>query len=473
MVQSVEPTSLESRKRKIQEFEVDASSFEQVDGADGWPAVVKQFDIHMHRPSPSDCSVHCSLMHPVLAQFVDDLKTGPMTAQDYSFTLKLCSAMCTTYAAASQRLSASTLLLEEYFGCGILNTVLGNDCAVRVQCGKNQSQIAVPFVMAANNEVGVGTGSAPEQCVGLYCKILTWSETRYVQDRCICPAVLLSLCGPYFSVSVATHGAGVAVDPVTAMLPLLVLPHDRPMMEATARALAATKRCVNNLIAYYPTLTTTVPIVQRVDMRELRGPPPQVYFPYPRSIRDGDITFSYTEQLSLSKLVFRVKVTTVAYAGLAVQVGDAVIVKFTRTYCAEAHEICYAAGRAAPQLNACESLPGGWKLVALEYIAGAVQLQQPVTDNAVSTKLGEAVTALHVAGYVHGDLRACNVLQSNEGSESRVCVIDFDWAGKEGEQIYPSFMNDCGAVWPEGAASGMPLRRAHDGCFLQQLLCDK
>jgi hypothetical protein len=438
MVQSVEPTGLESRKREIQQFEVDASSFGQVNGVDGWPAVVQQFDVHMHRPSPSDCSVHCSLMHPILAQFVDDLKAGPMTAQDCSFTLKYCSAMCTTYEDASQRLSASTILLEEYFGCGILNTVLGNDCAVRVRCGKDPSQFAVPFIMAANNELGVGTGSAPEQCVGRYCKSLTWSETRFARDRCTCPAVLLSLCGPYFSVSVATHGVGVAVDPVTPMLPLLVLPHDRPMMEATARALAATKRCVNNLIAYYRTLTTTVPIVQRVDMRELRGHPPQVYFPYPRSIRRGDITFAYTEQLSLSKLVFRVKVASVACTGLAVQVGDAMIVKFARTYCVEAHEICYAAGRSAPQLYACEFLPGGWKLVAMEYIAGALQLQHPLTDKTVSTKLRETVSALHAAGYVHGDLRACNVLQCSEGGESRVCVIDFDRAGMEGQQSYPS-----------------------------------
>jgi hypothetical protein len=257
------------------------------------------------------------------------------------------------------------------------------------------------------------------------------------------------------------------------MLPLLVLPHDRSMMEATARALAATKRCVNNLIAYYSTLATTVPIVQRVDMRELRGPPPQVYFPYPRSIRCGDITFTYTEQLSPSKLVFRVKVTGVACSGLALQVGDAVIVKFTRTYCAEAHEICYASGRAAPQLYACESLPGGWKLVAMEYLANAVQLQQPVTNGMVSTKLRGAVTALHAAGYVHGDLRRCNVLQSNEGSESGVCVIDFDWAGMEGQQNYPSFTNHGDIGWPEGAATGMPLRRAHDEYFLQQLLRDK
>jgi hypothetical protein len=328
----------------------------------------------------------------------------------------------------------------------------------------------VPFIMAANNELGVGTGSASEQCVGLYCKSLTWPETRFARDRCTCPAVLLSLCGPYFSASVATHGVGVAVDPVTPMLPLLVLPHDRPMMEATARALAATKRCVNNLVAYYSKLLTTVPVVQRVDMRELRGPPPQVYFPYPRSIRRGDVTFTYTEQLSLSKLVFRVKVTRVACTGLAVQAGDALIVKFTRSYCAEAHEICYASGRAAPQLYACESLPGGWKLVAMEYIANAVQLLQPVTDKTVSTKLRGAVTALHAAGYVHGDLRRCNVLQSNEGSESRVCIIDFDWAGLEGQQNYPSFMNDHGVVWPEGAASGVPLQRAHDECFLQQLL---
>src|SRR5690554_2262406 len=49
-----------------------------------------------------------------------------------------------------------------------------------------------------------------------------------------------------------------------------------------------------------------------------------------------------------------------------------------------------------------------------------------------------ALTILHSAGFVHGDLRDANVMVNESG---RVCIIHFDWSGKEGTARYPSTMN--------------------------------
>ena len=114
-----------------------------------------------------------------------------------------------------------------------------------------------------------------------------------------------------------------------------------------------------------------------------------------------------------------------------VEVGTVIIVKFARSYCPEAHQVCYKAHRSAPRLYGCEQLAGGWKLVAMEYLRDAVPLK-PRQNVSVDTsnKLRAAVAAVHDAGYVHGDHRECNILVCGGGLH--LCVIDFDWYGKEG-----------------------------------------
>ena len=48
--------------------------------------------------------------------------------------------------------------------------------------------------------------------------------------------------------------------------------------------------------------------------------------------------------------------------------------------------------------------------------------------------LARTVDRLHKAGWVHGDLRLCNVLF---GGDDSVQLIDFEWAGKVGEAKFP------------------------------------
>eukprot|EP00981_Chlorochromonas_danica_P015552 scaffold13179_cov288-Ochromonas_danica.AAC.1 len=80
-------------------------------------------------------------------------------------------------------------------------------------------------------------------------------------------------------------------------------------------------------------------------------------------------------------------------------------------------------------------------------------------------RLREVVCNLHEQGLVHGDLRANNIRVAGD----RVCLLDFDWSGRAGEQRYPNFMNHTEIVWPDGASDGELLQPAHDDEWLMKL----
>lgn len=73
--------------------------------------------------------------------------------------------------------------------------------------------------------------------------------------------------------------------------------------------------------------------------------------------------------------------------------------------------------------------------------------------------LREVVNHLHSQNFAHGDLRTCNILVH---PENRLCLIDFDWAGQEGNARYPAFMNHSTVNWAEGASDYQLVLRSHD-----------
>ena len=91
------------------------------------------------------------------------------------------------------------------------------------------------------------------------------------------------------------------------------------------------------------------------------------------------------------------------------------------------------------------------------------QLQEdkvPISE-IVLTKVEEAVGLLHNEDIVFGDLRG-NILYI--ASEHRVVLVDFDWAGKNGECRYPVTLmtlnpGGCGKAWAENI---LPYGIMHD-----------
>jgi hypothetical protein len=112
--------------------------------------------------------------------------------------------------------------------------------------------------------------------------------------------------------------------------------------------------------------------------------------------------------------------------------GQRILVKFTRSYSIELHSLCADKGN-APSILAFQQLPGGWYAVAMENLDNAVPINKCHVDTA-GPKIRDLVLFFHDKGFVHGDLRAPNIICK----ETNVYLIDFDWGGKVDEVSYPT-----------------------------------
>jgi RIO1 family len=114
-----------------------------------------------------------------------------------------------------------------------------------------------------------------------------------------------------------------------------------------------------------------------------------------------------------------------------------IIVKFTRRYSIELHVFC-AGRRHAPGILGFEKLPGGWFVIAMDYILPSVHPSQSPNLTRLCDKwiddLQKLMQSFHDHGLVHGDLREPNILCDRE----KVVLIDFDWGGNVGEVSYPT-----------------------------------
>jgi serine/threonine-protein kinase RIO1 len=81
-----------------------------------------------------------------------------------------------------------------------------------------------------------------------------------------------------------------------------------------------------------------------------------------------------------------------------------------------------------------------------------------------------AIGKLHAKGLVFGDLRAPNVLFPG----GKVCLIDFDWAGKMHEARHPHSLSTL-VDWPASARvlKREPITASHDLFMLDKLFSQK
>ncbi|KAF8958694.1 hypothetical protein BDZ97DRAFT_1840869 [Flammula alnicola] len=114
-----------------------------------------------------------------------------------------------------------------------------------------------------------------------------------------------------------------------------------------------------------------------------------------------------------------------------------IVVKFAREYSVELHAFCAQRGY-APRILAFERLPGGWKAIAMEYIASGVTITESsgldTNRERWAKELSRLVDDFHAEGMVHGDLRDANIICNDR----HVMLLDFDWAGQDGQVFYPT-----------------------------------
>ena len=187
-------------------------------------------------------------------------------------------------------------------------------------------------------------------------------------------------------------------------------------------------------------------------------------FPFHGSFDSGDdrtVHFIYDSWPDRDKRFFRARIKD--------NPNDRICVKFVHRYGAEAHRSLMDLGL-APNLRAVVDLPDDWKMVVMDDISAEYERLPPSPDYLFGEQVQQALSRLHAEGYVHGDVRDVNIMVKKarySEKEFQVMLVDFDWAGKEGETRYPSNLNRETVRGPEGAENGNLIKFEHDWKMLR------
>ena len=174
--------------------------------------------------------------------------------------------------------------------------------------------------------------------------------------------------------------------------------------------------------------------------------------------KERPINFKYVSRLMQGALIFLAEHTEPKAN------ANPIVVKFTRTYSEDVHELLARAGF-APELFAVEDLVGGWKMVVMEYLSGWEMLETKSHQERLGyqERLKNALRIIHDHDFVHGDVRGPNILVS----EGNIKLIDFDHCGMDGVMKYPREWDHTHR--PADAKEGDFMRKRHDDWMLERI----
>jgi hypothetical protein len=302
-------------------------------------------------------------------------------------------------------------------------------------------------------------------------------QRRRIRDACCCPAFLIGIAGPFLIISGAVFADRFISQHLTEYYFLGGTPHLNSRLYEIARVLKTLKLCLNELKTFYGKLLPPAPTLlpsggrnQSMNPRSLPGTPsrkiqgPSLFPHFCRFTANGkDFELKYVTRLvphHSEKAVFK---ATLQQDGQT----HPVVVKFTPTYCARAHEVAFEMG-SAPKLWFCEVAESvGMFVVVMDFVEGRrVDNDKPRLPKEVLGPLQSTISALHNAKLVHGDLRGPNVIVSEGKGGKRTMLLDFDWAGEEGEVFYPADIN-MQLTWHGDVKPGALIKREHDIFMLE------
>jgi len=231
-----------------------------------------------------------------------------------------------------------------------------------------------------------------------------------------------------------------------------------------ARVLYALKTSLKKLTSFYESLDQTGDL-----------PADSRYFPSITAYRphgSGHVKFKYVGFMENCPdcITLRARTETMP--------AQDIVVKFVDRYGKRAHQLLADQGLApkllycgSPHLNDDEPSYQSISMVVMEYIDGdkLAVAKRKMSEESVETVRSDvrrALDLLHGHGLVFGDLRAPNIMITKDG---KVKLIDFDWAGEEGQAKYPPLISS-EISWPEGVKALAVMRREHDLVMLRRLI---
>ncbi|KAL8016927.1 putative protein kinase-like domain superfamily [Plasmopara halstedii] len=359
-----------------------------------------------------------TLVNPIFNDFVGGCQGKiETTAQDVMFAENVAKAMQQHYSVTADRAMKLRELLQSYLGIAIR-------CKESQDGGSIYSTKRGLLCMQLQVKVERENGDTAIQNIGNY--IYQQEFKRYSEEYEI-PAFLVELEGPWLGVSAMLNVNGSIVhEHLSPQLPLSAPNHFR---QTVLLCLASLKRAVLALVDFYE--------------QDKLSKIPYFCLPFgcaPRSVQISRKTYRDCR-------------------------GN--VIKFVEgRYGENVHRFCAARGNAPPLLS-CEPVsPNGiwWRIVIEEWALSEIDSAIDIDD--ARSQLKSLLDEMRANNFVHGNLRPENVYLY--GSRQKITLVDFDWAGVAGVDVYPYEMNPrtiwrvSTTDWPVGARGGAKLNPDHD-----------
>ncbi|KAF9488050.1 hypothetical protein BDN71DRAFT_1594137 [Pleurotus eryngii] len=394
-----------------------------------------------------------SLYDETLCQLRHDIHHTIPLNQDYAVFYRLRKAMIQPYKTESERKTAFNNVAMEFLGHRPNGWTIGEyhtDSALLVQIPPHN----FPYVIEeVKKEIGSAVAEPGLQSALYYLEYLRQMVADGEYSHCAFPIILLLQFGPYLSVLVGT-AAGPQGQPAAEQIACIALhahQTNQNEIDAGARIVAGLRIACHSLRERYPAL------VQDTGF--------QVQFPYPRTFfsdKDGSqVAFTYVSGEPDKRVYHARRDDTKA----------PICIKFSLRYSQDAHGATFNAGY-APELLAVKNV-GDWFMIVMDDVSGeyttleALKSQGGVDLAAIRDHMQKGLDILHKE-YVHGDVRAVNLLVRNADIENgarlgerSVLLVDWDWGGRIGEACYPHNINP-DIARAKGATAGAEIQPAHD-----------
>ncbi|KAL8021048.1 putative protein kinase-like domain superfamily [Plasmopara halstedii] len=359
-----------------------------------------------------------TLLNPIFNEFVGGCCGKiEITDEDVIFATDFAKAMQQYFPFEAQRAKE---LLSSYLDIAILCLVDEN----YQNYGSISSTKRSLLCMNLDVKVERGKGDIGMRSIGFY---IHQTAFKQYSEKYEIPALLVELEGPWLGVSAVLNINGSIIhETLSPQLPFGASNH---LAQTAILCLASLKRAVLALFHFY----------NQDELSKI----PATCLPFGCTRKYVNIKRNVYSN-SLGKIV---KIVEGRY-------GDTV------------HRFCAARGNAPPLLS-CELVSPNciwWRVEMEEWKLKSIT--EAINPDDAQSQLKLLLDELRANNFVHGDLRPPNVFL--HGSQEKVVLVDFDWAGVAGVDVYPHGMNP-DIDWPEGAYGGAKLDPAHDLKFFHRM----
>ncbi|KAE9388589.1 hypothetical protein BT96DRAFT_1025391, partial [Gymnopus androsaceus JB14] len=404
--------------------------------------------------------VPISILQPEFAQFRKDIVSGPLSPELAPLARKWRDELSEYFATETEREAKFHELLSELLdGLKVSKKKFsGYETDGGVDLMDVIELLVVPLLVEVKTEFNQSNCDGFFELVLYYLegtrKILRddifkgdWRKTRI-------PSLLLIHNGPYVQAIGAVDIGETYVEPISSSIPLYFNEFDTASLENLLRFMTALRHLFRSLYAVYQK-----PNDHAVDADQVR-------FPHVRSYQSSSgvtIPFTYMERVSRIRLVFTA----------CTEDCRKIIVKFGYgQYGVDAHKAAAQAGLAPDLLNYTK-LPGGWWMVVMDRLEDGFlpcdeigNIERPCRE-----VINSALSKFHGLGFVHGDMRDTNVFVRFYEGRWQCQIIDYDWAGREGEVVYPIGVYSSTDVWRPGRyMDGQLITSEHDRRTVEEFL---